>query len=72
MVIPLGAGPYMLMTRNLIYTAITRARKLVVLVGNISYLRNMINNTHIAKRNSTLSYRIKEYYELYKGIIDDD
>lgn len=71
-VIPLGAGPYMLMTRNLIYTAITRARKLVVLVGNISYLRNMINNTHIAKRNSTLSYRIKEYYELYKGIIDDD
>ncbi|MFY9549205.1 ATP-dependent RecD-like DNA helicase [Miniphocaeibacter sp.] len=69
-VIPLGPGPYMLMTRNLIYTAITRARKLVVLVGSLKYLQNMINNTHIAKRNSTLSYRINEYYNLYKGIID--
>ncbi len=71
-VIPLGSGPYMLMTRNLIYTAITRAKKLVVLVGELRYLENMINNTHIAKRNSTLAYRIKEYYDLYKGVIDGD
>ncbi|MDL2311015.1 ATP-dependent RecD-like DNA helicase, partial [Peptostreptococcaceae bacterium OttesenSCG-928-C18] len=69
-VIPLGAGPYMLMTRNLIYTAITRAKKLVVLVGEVRYLKNMINNTHIAKRNSTLSVRIQEYYNLYKGVIN--
>ena len=62
----------MLMTRNLIYTAITRAKKLVVLVGNIRNLQNMINNTHIEKRNSTLSYRIKEYYDLYRGIISGD
>ena len=71
-VIPLGPGPYMLMTKNLIYTAITRAKKLVVLVGNIRNLQNMINNTHIEKRNSTLSYRIKEYYDLYRGIINGD
>ncbi|WP_242491886.1 ATP-dependent RecD-like DNA helicase [Miniphocaeibacter massiliensis] len=71
-VIPLGAGPYMLMTRNLIYTAITRAKNLVVLVGEVKYLKNMINNTHIAKRNSTLASRIREYYNLYKGVIDGD
>lgn len=71
-VIPLGPGPYMLMTRNLIYTAITRARKLVVLVGDIRYLNNMIKNAHIAKRNSSLAYRINEYYDLYKGVIDED
>lgn len=71
-VIPLGSGPYMLMTRNLIYTAITRAKNLVVLVGDIKYLRNMIKNTHIAKRNSSLAFRINEYYNLYKGVIDED
>jgi len=62
----------MLMTRNLIYTAITRAKKLVVLVGDYKYLNMMIKNNHIEKRNSTLNYRIKEYYELYKGMFSDD
>lgn len=71
-VIPIGPGPYMLMTRNLIYTAITRAKKLVVLVGDYKYLNMMIKNNHIEKRNSTLNYRIKEYYELYKGMFSDD
>lgn len=71
-VIPIGPGPYMLMTRNLIYTAITRAKKLVVLVGDMRYLQNMIRNNHIEKRNSSLNYRIKEYYEKYEGLFSND
>lgn len=67
-VIPVGPGPYMLMTRNLIYTAITRAKKLVVMVGDRRYLGAMIQNEYVVNRNSTLKKRIEEYYKVYSGI----
>lgn len=67
-VIPVGPGPYMLMTRNLIYTAITRAKKLVVMVGDRRYLSAMIQNEYVVNRNSTLKKRIEEYYSVYAGI----
>ncbi len=54
-------GPPMLLTRNLIYTAITRARQLVVLVGEEKYLHMMINNNKIAKRYSSLDRKIREF-----------
>ncbi|WP_300409368.1 ATP-dependent RecD-like DNA helicase [Lagierella sp.] len=66
-VIPIGPGPFMLMTRNLIYTAITRAKKLVVMVGDRRYLAKMIGNTYVVNRNSTLAKRIEEYYKVYTG-----
>ncbi len=66
-VIPVGPGPFMLMTRNLIYTAITRAKKLVVMVGDRRYLGKMIGNTYVVNRNSTLEKRIEEYYKVYTG-----
>ncbi|MDO5018021.1 MAG: ATP-dependent RecD-like DNA helicase [Lagierella massiliensis] len=69
-VIPVGQGPFMLMTRNLIYTAITRAKKLVVMVGDRRYLSNMIKNTYVINRNSTLEKRIIEYYNVYSGVIE--
>lgn len=70
-IIPIEWGPPMLLTRNLIYTAITRARSLVVLVGNIKYLNMMIKNNRITKRNSSLDDRINIYLdqlELIKGL----
>ncbi|MFY9286214.1 MAG: ATP-dependent RecD-like DNA helicase [Tissierellaceae bacterium] len=58
---PIHWGPPMLLTRNLIYTAITRAKKLVVLVGDRKYLSMMINNNKIAKRYSSLDKKIKDF-----------
>ncbi|WP_425538550.1 SF1B family DNA helicase RecD2 [Microaceticoccus formicicus] len=67
-VIPIMPGPYMLMTRNLIYTAITRAKELVVLVGDEQVLKRMIDNNTIAERNSSLAYRMKVKAELFGEI----
>lgn len=61
-VIPVCFGPPMLMTRNLIYTGVTRAKELVVLVGNRAALRYMINNNTITKRYSGLKERIINYF----------
>lgn len=57
-VIPVTFGPPMLMTRNLIYTGVTRAKNLVVLVGIRQALLSMINNDTIARRYSGLKDRI--------------
>ncbi len=67
-VIPITSGPYMLLTRNLIYTAITRAKELVVLVGDEEVLRKMIDNNMISSRNSSLSHRMKIKVELFEGL----
>lgn len=71
-IIPIGPGPYMLLTRNLIYTAITRAKNIVVLVGDPKYLYYMIHNNPDDRRNSSLDQRIKEYVQVYKGVYADD
>ena len=59
-VIPLLSGPSMLMNRNLLYTAVTRARKCVTLVGNEATFAEMIKNTSQQKRYSGLCDRLKE------------
>ncbi len=59
-VLPLFSGPPMLMTRNLLYTAVTRAKKLVVLVGRESCVRQMVDNNHILRRYSALTERLKQ------------
>ena len=64
-IIPIHWGPPMLLTRNLIYTGITRARELVVLVGELRFLDMMIKNNRIAKRYSSLDKKIKEYIEVF-------
>lgn len=58
-VIPLSWAPPMLLNRNLIYTGITRAKELVVLVGQKKYLHWMIRNEKSLKRNSGLLVRFK-------------
>ena len=59
-VIPLLSGPSMLMNRNLLYTAVTRARKCVTLVGNEKTFFQMIHNISQQKRYSGLCERLKE------------
>lgn len=62
-VVPVYSGPRMLMTRNLIYTAVTRARHCVCLVGVSDMFQYMVDNAMEQKRYSGLKYRIKELYE---------
>lgn len=59
-VIPLLSGPSMLMNRNLLYTAVTRARKCVTLVGNEVTFAQMVQNTSQQKRYSGLCDCLKE------------
>lgn len=57
-VLPLLSGPPMLMTRNLLYTAVTRAKKLVVIVGRESCVGLMVENNRILTRYSALARRL--------------
>ncbi len=59
-VIPVWSGPRMLMTRNLIYTAVTRARSCVCLVGIPEVFQQMVDNALEQKRYSGLKARIEE------------
>ena len=59
-VIPVYSGPRMLMTRNLIYTAVTRARSCVCLVGIPQVFQQMVDNEMEQKRYSGLKARIEE------------
>ncbi len=59
-VMPVVGGPPMLLTRNLFYTALTRARALVVLVGREEVVRLMVENDHILKRYTTLAARLQQ------------
>ena len=73
-IMPVVWGPPMLLTRNLFYTAITRARQLVVLVGTERYMQDMINNDKIDRRYSALNYRLSSAFATYRllseGIIE--
>ncbi len=66
-VMPIGWGPPMLLTRNLLYTAITRAKSLVVLVGEEKYLYMMIKNNRITKRYSALDKKMRNYISIFMG-----
>ena len=59
-VIPLLSGPRMLLNRNLLYTAVTRARRCVTIVGSEETFREMIKNEKQQRRYSSLDIRLKE------------
>ena len=59
-VIPLLQGPRQLYNRNLLYTAVTRAKKCVTLVGSDTVFQEMIRNTQEQDRNTSLAERIRE------------
>ena len=62
-IIPLLQGPRQLYYRNLLYTAVTRARKCVTVIGSESVFQEMIQNTNQQNRNTSLAERIREFNE---------
>lgn len=59
-VVALYGANYMIMTRNLLYTAITRAKKMVVIVGEEECIKKMVANDYTAKRYSLLKDFLKK------------
>ena len=58
-VLPLFAGPELLYTRNLLYTAVTRAKKILIIVGDARKVRYMVDNARSGKRYSGLKHWMK-------------
>lgn len=65
-IMPLLGGPRMLMTRNLLYTGVTRAKQCVTIVGREDVVQQMILNKNENKRNTDLKLRIQEMQEEIK------
>ncbi|MBQ0017648.1 MAG: ATP-dependent RecD-like DNA helicase [Clostridiales bacterium] len=59
-ILPMWQYPPMLMTRNLLYTAVTRGKKLVIIIGNPKYMQWMIDNNRADGRYTGLKYRLNE------------
>ena len=62
-ILPLLSGPRMLFNRNLLYTAVTRARKCVTILGSSKTVQEMIDNERQNRRYTSLCDRIKEMEE---------
>ncbi len=67
-VIPLLNGPRQLYHRNLLYTAVTRARRCVTLVGSEAVFDQMVQNGNEQRRNTSLTERIQELEEWKTGV----
>ena len=59
-ILPLLSGPKMLFNRNLLYTAVTRARKCVTILGSRDTIEDMIRNEKQNRRYTGLCERIRE------------
>ena len=70
-VIPVVPGPSLILTRNLIYTAVTRAKKMVVLVGDKSALGRMVKNNFTTKRYTLLKDFLIEENKKMKLLFGD-
>lgn len=69
-IIPAIAGPSMILTRNLIYTAVTRAKKMVVIVGEKQYLHRMVSNKYTATRFTLLKRLLVNANEKMKTMFE--
>ena len=59
-IMPIAQAAPMLLTRNLLYTAMTRAKKMLIIIGNKNVIDFMINNTDSQKRNTGLEYKLRQ------------
>lgn len=59
-IMPLLSGPRMLFNRNILYTAVTRAKQCVAIVGDEHTVRHMIENEKQQKRYTSLNLRLRE------------
>ncbi len=60
-IIPIAPSAPMLLTRNLLYTGMTRAKKLLIIVGYAGVIEFMIGNTDCKKRNTGLEFKLKNW-----------
>lgn len=67
-VIPIIAGTSLILTRNLIYTAVTRAKKMVVLVGEKKNLKRMVSNAYTVKRFTLLTSLLQEQQKVVSDL----
>ncbi|MCD8036734.1 MAG: ATP-dependent RecD-like DNA helicase [Clostridiales bacterium] len=65
-IIPIHSGPPMLMSRNLLYTAVTRAKKFVIIVGLKSAVNRMVENDREVSRYSGFAYRLVNLYDFMR------
>ena len=70
-VIPLYGGAPTILNKNLLYTAVTRAKKYVVLVGAKKYIAMMIHNNFIITRNTMLKHFLKKEEAKYNSLFGD-
>ena len=63
-IMPVSWFPPMLATRNLLYTAVTRGKRAVVLVGSENKLQAMVDNNRISERFSGLGFRLKRFLDM--------
>lgn len=66
-IMPIISGPPMLYTRNLLYTGVTRAKELLIIIGNESVVKYMINNSNTKERNTGLKYKLEKYIEVFNA-----
>ena len=66
-VLPILTGPKLLFNRNLLYTAITRAKECVTIVGDRGMVMNMIQNVSEYERYTSLDIAIKQMEEIYES-----
>ena len=59
-IMPIAQAAPMLLTRNLLYTAMTRAKKMLIIIGNKNVIDFMINNTDSKKGNTGLEYKLRK------------
>ena len=59
-IMPIAQAAPMLLTRNLLYTEMTRAKKMLIIIGNKNVIDFMINNTDSKKRNTGLEYKLRK------------
>lgn len=65
-ILPIHSGPPMLMSRNLLYTAVTRAKKYVVMVGIEETIKRMVDNKKEVSRYASLEDRLRDMNELHQ------
>ena len=67
-VLPLHSGPEILFSRNLLYTAVTRAKRYVVVIGDEAMVHRMVDNDRQMVRYSSLEARLREIATMFEGI----
>ncbi len=69
-ILPAVAGPSMILTRNLIYTGVTRAKKMVVIVGEKKNLKRMVSNSYTVQRFTLLKDLLIQKNEAIKDLFE--